>query len=204
MNTKNNKTTWIKYALTAVAAIILLVTGLEFTNNGSRDNGVTNSNIKARKEISKVYNEPKEKASEDLRKNPKANFDLKLRDPNGNIVPLSDLKGKVIFMNLWATWCPPCVAEMPSINELHQEMGDEVAFVMLSLDRDFKKAVSFKKEKNYQLPIYTAASQLPSMYRSSAIPVTYVIDADGNLALTHKGMGSYNTNKFKNFLKGLK
>lgn len=83
-------------------------------------------------------------------------------------------------------------------------MGDEVAFVMLSMDQDFKKAVAYKDRKGYELPIYEQASQLPAMYRSSALPTTFVIDAEGNLALTHKGMADYNTDDFRNFLNSLK
>ena len=125
-------------------------------------------------------------------------------DMEGNTTSLAALKGKVIFLNFWATWCPPCVAEMPSIDKLHEEMGDEVAFVMLSLDEDFEKAKAFDKRKGYGLPIYAPASNLPAMYQSSAIPTTYVIDANGNLALTHKGMADYSDPEFKKFLKGLK
>lgn len=83
-------------------------------------------------------------------------------------------------------------------------MGDDVAFVMLSLDRDFEKAKAFDKRKGYDLPIYTKGSNLPSMYQSSAIPTTYVIDTDENVALTHKGMVDYSDPKFKKFLKSLK
>lgn len=135
--------------------------------------------------------------------NPKADFNLKLIDAEGNAKSLSDFKGKVIFLNMWATWCPPCVAEMPSIDKLHEELGDEVAFVMLSLDCDFEKAKAFDKRKGYDLPIYTKGGNLPAMFQSSAIPTTYVIDTDGNIALTHKGMADYSDPKFKNFLKSL-
>lgn len=133
-----------------------------------------------------------------------ADFNLNLIDRKGNISSLKELKGKVIFLNMWATWCPPCIAEMPSIDKLHEEMGDGVAFVILSLDKDFEKAKAFDKRKGYDLPIYTLAGNLPSMYNSSAIPTTYVIDAAGNLRLTHEGMADYNDSEFKKFLKGLK
>jgi thiol-disulfide isomerase/thioredoxin len=131
-------------------------------------------------------------------------MNVQLRDPEGNIVSLSEFKGKVIFMNFWATWCPPCVAEMPAIDKLHEEMGDEVAFVMLSRDQNFDTAVAFKEKKDYGLPIYELAGPLPAMYQSSALPTTFVIDAEGNLALTHKGMADYNTDEFKKFLNSLK
>lgn len=105
---------------------------------------------------------------------------------------------------MWATWCPPCIAEMPSIDRLHEEMGDEVVFVMLSLDQDFEKAEPFDKCKGYDLPIYTQAGNLPAMYQSSAIPTTFIIDTKGNLVLTHKGMADYSNPEFKDFLLALK
>lgn len=208
MKNNNFKKTWIQYAVFAAIAIVLYATGLHtevigFAQRGLLETGLMNPDVKEKKVIAQA-DQSESVSVDDIRKNPKANFNLKLRDPEGNIIPLSDLKGKVIFMNFWATWCPPCVAEMPSIDDLHEEMGDEVAFVMLSLDKDFGKAISFNKKKEYDLPIYELAGQLPEMYRSSAIPTTFVIDADGNLALTHKGMADYDTDDFKSFLNSLK
>jgi thiol-disulfide isomerase/thioredoxin len=134
----------------------------------------------------------------------KADLDLKLIDAEGKTRSLEEFKGKVIFLNFWATWCPPCIAEMPSIDKLHEEMGDEVAFVLLSFDDDFEKAKAFNKRKGYDLPIYAPASNLPSMFQSSSLPTTYIIDANGNLALTHKGMADYSDREFKEFLNTLK
>jgi hypothetical protein len=91
-----------------------------------------------------------------------------------------------------------------SIDKLHEEMGDDVAFVMLSFDKDFETAKDFDKRKGYGLPIYAPGSNLPAMFQSSALPTTYIIDAKGNLALTHKGMADYSTPEFKEFLKSLK
>ncbi len=79
-----------------------------------------------------------------------------------------------------------------------------MAFVMLSRDQNFDTAVAFKEKKDYGLPIYELAGPLPAMYQSSALPTTFVIDAEGNLALTHKGMADYNTDEFKKFLNSLK
>ncbi|SRX55177.1 TlpA disulfide reductase family protein [Aequorivita sp. CIP111184] len=201
---KKKKKTWIQYGVFAIIAITLYVTGLHtevigFAQRGLLATGLMNPDVE---EIAQVRKDENETAT--IQKPTKADFNLKLIDSDGNITSLESLKGKVIFMNFWATWCPPCIAEMPSIDKLHDEMGDEVAFVMLSLDQDFELAKAFDKRKGYNLPIYAPASNLPSMYESSAIPTTYVIDADGNLALTHKGMADYNSDEFKKFLNSLK
>ena len=207
-NKKNNlKKTWVQYAIFGAVVLGLYATGLHaevlgFAQRGLLETGLMNPIVAKKEKVGTEDGQANTELENETSK--KANFDLKLRDVEGNIVPLSDLKGKVIFLNFWATWCPPCVAEMPAINNLHKEMGDEVAFVMLSVDQKFEKAVSFKERKNYGLPIYSLAGELPAMYRSSAIPTTFVIDAQGNLALTHKGMADYDTEEFKEFLNSLK
>lgn len=209
MNKKKNNTkkTWIQYGIFAAVAFTLYATGLHtevigFAQRGLLATGLMNPNVE---EIAQVqHSESKTETPTNSATNPKADFNLKLIDAEGNVKSLSDFKGKVIFLNMWATWCPPCVAEMPSIDKLHEELGDEVAFVMLSLDRDFEKAKAFDQRKGYDLPIYTKGGNLPSMYQSSAIPTTYIIDANGNIALTHKGMADYSDPEFKKFLKRLK
>jgi thiol-disulfide isomerase/thioredoxin len=211
MNTKkenkNKKKTWIQYGIFAVVAITLYATGLHtevigFAQRGLLATGLMNPDVE---EIAKARsNENENKAETATMPDPtQADFNFKLIDKEGNTKSLADFKGKVIFMNMWATWCPPCIAEMPSIAKLHQEMGDEVAFVMLSLDQDFETAKDFDKRKGYDLPIYASGSNMPAMYQSSAIPTTFVIDAEGNLALTHKGMADYSDPDFKKFLKSL-
>ncbi|MGY8914260.1 MAG: TlpA family protein disulfide reductase [Flavobacteriales bacterium] len=205
---KNIKKTWIEYGVIAVVAIALYATGLHtdvigFAQRGLLATGLMNPNVE---EIAELRQEEKENDSEVaiVTDFPKADFTLQLMDKEGNSKSLAALKGKVIFLNFWATWCPPCIAEMPSIDKLHEEMGNEVAFVMVSLDQDFEKAKAFDKRKGYDLPIYAPASNLPPMYQSSAIPTTFIIDADGNLVLTHEGMADYSDQEFKEFLHSLK
>ncbi|MGA9591415.1 MAG: TlpA disulfide reductase family protein [Salegentibacter sp.] len=207
-NKNNKKRSLIQYAIFGVIAMALYATGLHtevigFAQRGLLETGMMDPVVDEGKEIAQVRPSEGSPANETANK-PKADFSLQLKDENGKIVSLSKFKGKVIFINIWATWCPPCVAEMPGIDELHQEMDGEVAFVMLSVDQYFETAKSFKERKNYELPIYALAGNLPAMYQSSAIPTTFVIDAEGNLALTHKGMADYNSDKFKKFLRGLK
>lgn len=200
---EDKKKTLIQYAVVGAVIMTLYLTGLHtevigFVQRGLLATGLMNPKIE-------VTTPGKGALSEETKSSlPAADFNLQLKDKNGTVISLGDLKGKVIFLNFWATWCPPCIAEMPGINNLHEELGDEVVFVLLSLDDDFETAKAFDQRKGYDLPIYTLAGNLPAMYQSSAIPTTYVIDAAGNLALTHKGMADYDTKKFKSFIKGLK
>lgn len=203
MDKKKNKS-WIQYGIVALVAITLYATGLHTEVIGFAQRGLLATGL-LNPDVEKIA-QARHKENKDVNKSDitKADFNLSLIDKDGNKKSLKDFKGKVIFMNMWATWCPPCIAEMPSIEELHNEMGDEVAFVMISLDQDFKKAKDFVERKDYNLPIYAPMSNLPAMYQSSAIPTTYVIDAEGNLALTHKGMADYSNAEFKKFLNSLK
>ena len=198
------KKTWIQYGIIALIAIVLYATGMHteviaFAQRGLLATGLMNPDVQ---EIAQLRE--KQNGIQNNTEKIKADLDFALIDSEGNSKSLKDFRGKVIFLNLWATWCPPCIAEMPNIDSLHEEMGDEIAFVMLSLDQDFEKAINFNKYKEYDLPIFKPASYLPRMYESNSIPTTYVIDADGYLALTHYGMADYDSIEFKNFLKSLK
>jgi thiol-disulfide isomerase/thioredoxin len=209
MNTKkenkNSKKAWIQYGIFAIVAITLYLTGLHtevigFAQRRLLATGLMNPDVEEIAQVRKNENNDDKAAMANLMK---ADLNLKLIDAEGKTRSLEEFKGKVIFLNFWATWCPPCIAEMPSIDKLHEEMGDEVAFVMLSFDDDFEKAKAFDKRKGYDLPIYAPASNLPAMFQSSSLPTTYIIDANGNLALTHKGMADYSDEEFKEFLREL-
>ena len=200
---KNTKKTLIEYGVIAAIVIILYATGLHTEVIGFIQRGILATGLMTPKIEAKHTNETETDLTTVSASTP-ADFNLNLMDEDGKTISLAEFKGKVIFMNMWATWCPPCIAEMPNINKLHKEVGDEIAFVMISLDDDFETAKAFNKRKGYDLPIYTLQSNRPAMYQSSTVPTTYVIDANGQLVLTHKGMANYNTSEFKNFLERLK
>lgn len=125
-------------------------------------------------------------------------------DENDKSVSLSDFRDQVVFLNIWATWCPPCRAEMPGIQSLYDDVDKkDVAFIMLSTDREFAKAVQFKKDNNFTFPIYRLAQNLPAELNTSSIPATFVFDKEGAIQMTHEGMAKYNTDKFKEFLNSL-
>ena len=200
---KNTKKTWIQYGIFAVVAITLYATGLHtevigFAQRGLLATGLMNPDIE---EIAQVRNIENNEDTTAMLSLTKATLDLKLMDADGKTRSLKEFKGKVIFLNFWATWCPPCIAEMPSIDKLHERMGNEVAFILLSQDQDFNKAIEFNKQKEYDLPIYTPTGNIPKMYQSTAIPTTYIINVDGYLVLTHKGMADYDKDEFREFLK---
>lgn len=194
----------IQYGAIAAIAVILYATGLHtdvisFVQRGLLSTGILNPNVEKITEA-----RSKEMENGLLANTTKADLNFQLIDTSGKVTSLTEMKGKVIFINIWATWCAPCLAEMPSIHKLYKEMGDEVVFIMLSVDDDFEKAKAFNSRKGYNFPIYSLASNIPATYESTTIPTTYVIDAQGNLVLSHSGMADYSSEKFKKFLRSLK
>lgn len=133
-------------------------------------------------------------------------FDFQLRDMKGNQMDFKSLRGKVVFLNLWATWCGPCRSEMPSIQKLYDETDpNRVAFVMLSIDenRFEEKVKKYVQEKQFSFPIYMSGGRLTNQLNVDVIPTTFVIDKTGAIALKEVGMKNYNTAKFKKFLQKL-
>lgn len=136
----------------------------------------------------------------------KFDYEFTVKDLNGKEVDMSSFRGKVIFLNLWATWCGPCRAEMPSIQALYNKVDrDKIAFVMLSLDRDDHHAriVKYVADQNFSFPVYQPLSAVPNQLRVSIIPTTFVVGTDGKIKLKHSGTANYNTDEFQKFLEGL-
>jgi len=107
---------------------------------------------------------------------------------------LSDLKGKVIFINKWATWCPPCVAEMPSIQKLYERYKDnpDVEFVIVS-GESTKKINDFAIKKEFTFPVYSAQYASPKIFESSSIPATFIVSKSGKLVLKEMGSADWAT-----------
>lgn len=133
----------------------------------------------------------------------RADYSLTFEDRNGQKHWLTDFRGKTIFLNFWATWCPPCIAEMPDINNLYNEVGGDVVFLLISVDKEVDRVWAFEERKGFDYPLYHLSGGLPTAYRSGAVPTTFVIDPTGNLVLRREGMAKYNTQDFKDFLKNL-
>ena len=118
--------------------------------------------------------------------------DLELTDQFGNVHRLEDYKGKVVFLNFWATWCGPCRNEMPDIQKLYEEyaaQGDEAEVVILGVagpeigqERSAEDIAAFMEENGYTYPVLMdESSEMFMQYGISAFPTTFMIDKDGNV-----------------------
>lgn len=118
---------------------------------------------------------------------------ISFKDKNGETVSLSSLKGKVVFINFWATWCPPCIQEMPSINELKQSFkgNEDIIFLMVDVDNKIEKSTAFMEDKKYDLPVYVPTSEIPSNYLGGSIPTTVILDKSGDMIARMEGGRDY-------------
>lgn len=132
-----------------------------------------------------------------------ADYNFLLTDINGEEVSFSEFKNQTVFLSFWATWCPPCIAEMPDIDDLYQKKGSEVSFVLISLDENRIKAKEFVERKGYDFPIYYLKTGLPKTYSTSSIPTTYVISPAGKMVVENHGMAKYDTQNFRDLLDEL-
>lgn len=126
-------------------------------------------------------------------------------DLAGRQASTESLKGKVVFVNFWASWCPPCIAEMPSLNNLYEQFknDDRFVFLFITQDTDPGKAIAYLKKSNFNLPVYTLTGNInPAMY-SGTLPTTIVLNKQGEMVFHQQGIAGYNTEQFKQQLKNL-
>ncbi len=134
----------------------------------------------------KIDKQPDETAAEPL---PNVYF----KHGDGKTLDLASLKGKVIFINFWATWCPPCIAEMPSINDLHSKFKDneKVVFLMVDVDGNYQKSDSFMKKHQYDLAVVSPAGEIPPVFMQGAVPTTVILDQEGKMVYRQEGAADY-------------
>lgn len=111
--------------------------------------------------------------------------DFTVTDKDGNLVNLSDFRGKPVVVNFWASWCSPCKSEMPEFQELYEEYGDDIHFLMVNLTDGSRETVETASEfivsEGYSFPVYfdTENSNAATAYGTYSIPVTYFFDEEG-------------------------
>ena len=108
---------------------------------------------------------------------------------DGSTITLSDLKGKPVIINFWATWCGPCVREMPAFERLKEDFGDEIGIIAVNCGDDADTVKDFASENSYTFPIALDESyEVTMLYPTNSIPYTVVVDANGKI--THISAGA--------------
>ncbi len=119
-------------------------------------------------------------------------------------VSLHDYRGKVVVLNFWATWCPPCVEEMPSLVELQKKMGDRVTVLAVSVDVDGSAFRDFvTKHKVEVLAVRDADQKSNSLYGTYKFPETYIIDREGKIRRKFIGAVNWSDPDIEKYLAGL-
>lgn len=131
------------------------------------------------------------------------NYDVKLKAITfAEDTDLATLKGKVIFINYWATWCPPCRAEMPSLQKLYNDYSDRIEFVFATTDA--KKDVDrYFTAKNFNLPTYKIVSSIPQQLNTTSLPATFILDKEGKIFLEEFGAADWNGSNIRKMLDDL-
>jgi len=132
--------------------------------------------------------------------------DFALKSVDGKVVKLSDYKGKVIILDFWATWCPPCRKGIPDLVSIQNEYKNDVVIIGVSLDGDktIKDVPDFIKQYGINYPIVYGDEKIVTAYGGiQAIPTAFVIDKKGNIVDQHVGLvdKSIYVNKIKELLK---
>jgi thiol-disulfide isomerase/thioredoxin len=134
-----------------------------------------------------------------------ADYDWSLLDLQDRPVPFSRFKGKAVFLNVWATWCGPCVGEMPSIARLAEDprlRGKNIEFVCVSTDDSSDVVRRFLEGRDWKMT-FLRAERLPGVFQSDGIPATFVIGADGRIAACEVGAVDWHEQRVVSFLEKL-
>ncbi len=123
---------------------------------------------------------------------------------DGTSVDFSQMKGKVVFLNFWATWCPPCIGEMPDIEELYKkfEHNPNVVFCLVTSD-DKTKVAEFLKRKKYSFPVYFSGSEVPAQLSSNSLPTTFLISKTGKILIKEIGASNWGGDKMEKVVNDL-
>lgn len=128
-----------------------------------------------------------------------SNFNWQLQSNKDYKLNFKDTKGKVVFVNFWATWCPPCIAEMPSIQALYKDYKNDVVFLFVTNDA-FKTVEKFKTKNNFTFEVFNPISSVPNKLETQSIPRTFIINKKGEIVIDKSGALNWNSIKVRNQL----
>lgn len=171
-----------KVIIIIIAAFVILLGGATMLYNNLKDS-VDNNQIAG-------TDEKQDDTGEEKEKTPAPNFTV--YDVEGNEVSLSDMIGKPVIMNFWATWCGYCVQEMPDFENAYKEYGDQIHFMMINVtdgtQETVESASAHIKEHKYTFPVYYDTTyDATGQYTTGSLPITYFIDAEGNFVAYGQG-----------------
>jgi thiol-disulfide isomerase/thioredoxin len=132
-------------------------------------------------------------------------LDFILKDLNGNKIKLQDLRGKVVFLNFWATWCPSCRLEMPSMEKLHEEFGNQGLVVLAINYREKAEEINafFKEHRVTFTTLLDEQGRSLELYKAWSLPTTYLINRNGEIVGKLVGHRDWHSEQARVFFRQL-
>jgi thiol-disulfide isomerase/thioredoxin len=136
---------------------------------------------------------------------PTASYDWRVVALDGTVFPMEAARGELLFLNVWSTTCPPCAAELPSIERLQAALVSEgVKFMCVATDGDRERVRKFVDANGWKLPFFVLGdSEIPQVFDSDHVPATYVVSPDGFVVYQHTGAALWDDPRVVSFLRGL-
>jgi thiol-disulfide isomerase/thioredoxin len=131
--------------------------------------------------------------------------DFVLDSNTGKPIKLSGLKGQVVMINFWATWCKPCRQEMPLLDSIYKQYkGKDFVLLGVNVEPDPKEAAGFLQKTPVSFPVlYDVKSQVTNLYKVAVMPSTVFVDKKGNLRALHRGYNPGDENEYMNNIRML-
>ncbi|HHI92106.1 MAG TPA: TlpA family protein disulfide reductase [Gammaproteobacteria bacterium] len=125
--------------------------------------------------------------------------------PDNTEISLKDFKGRVVYLDFWATWCPPCRKSFPWMDEMHERYKDEgLSIIAVSVDKKRGQIEQFvKKTEPAFIVAHDPTGKVAKSYKIRAMPTTYLIDRNGQLVMTHMGFRSKDKDKLEATIQSL-
>jgi thiol-disulfide isomerase/thioredoxin len=137
-----------------------------------------------------------------------ADYSWRLTSLDGEPLTLERFRGRTLFVNVWASWCAPCVAELDDIQKLYDSLrigenaDTSIAIVLITPDRP-SAARRFLRRRGLTVPAYIEARRTPAAFALRALPTTYIVAPNGDIVLQHLGAAKWNTPEVRAFLRAL-
>jgi thiol-disulfide isomerase/thioredoxin len=128
-------------------------------------------------------------------------LNLILIDKAGNLKTLYEFDNKPVLINFWATWCPPCIAELPSLQKLYNKYKDDVHFIFI-VNEPFEAVEQFLEKRNFSVPFFRLTGNVPDMFETAILPTTYLIDNE-NIIIHKTGAARWDSGKVMRLLDEL-
>lgn len=123
-------------------------------------------------------------------------YEWQLKDESGQIFNFESTKQKVVLINFWATWCPPCIAEMPSLQKLYNDYHDKVEFLFVTND-PYTEINKFLEKEQYTFKVFRPLKFNSNVFNVTSIPRTFLIDKEGHIVIDESGAANWNSERVR-------